>query len=242
MTHKFTNRSMIFLLAIPLALSCLLGCWGITEVARRFGLQPRGQTDAYLSQFSASNQPVPMSDAGQLTDDEAAQALDAVTIEIWFLDGPTTFYDDEIFAERLERSQTPEDGLVYLIEFDEAGVNQYLNYWFGGGIESGLENVWFDLKPGGIVMYADVDLNGQWQRSGAVFHLDETQRQFVFDGVDIDGQLYAAPPYGPVAESFTLLEKSGNRALRELKFVDADGELYIEQIVLSEDGAVILAR
>ncbi len=170
--------------------------------------------------------------------------LDAVVVDIWFLPHPETFDAEHIFARRLEREQTADGSLTYYIEFTEEGLNQYLHYWFGDGteVDPRLQNVWFDLQPGGLIVYADVNVVGDWQRIGAVFNLAADGRQFVFAGVDIKGQLFGAPPAGPIAEVISALEAQGNRALHELKFIDPAGDLFLQQIVITEDGAQILAQ
>ncbi|NOR82095.1 MAG: hypothetical protein GQ526_01220, partial [Ardenticatenales bacterium] len=76
---------------------------------------------------------------------------------------------------------------------------------------------------------------------GAVLMLDASGRQFILAGVDIDGRFYNVPPEGPVADLTQQLESEGNRALRELVFLDAAGELRIRHINVSQDGAQILA-
>ena len=168
--------------------------------------------------------------------------LDAVVVDIWFLSQPTTFSAQQIHARRLE-SSTIDGRTTYYIEFDEAGVNAYLNDWFGEMMaqEARISKPWVDLKPGGAVIYADLDLEVGRQRVGAVFMLDASGRQFILAGVDISGQLYSTPPEGRIADLTSQLEAEGNRALDELIFIDPAGHLTIQTINLDEDQARILA-
>ncbi len=105
-----------------------------------------------------------------------------------------------------------------------------------------MRNAWVDFKPGGAVVYADVNMKLGWQRVGAVFKLDPSARQLIFAGLDVDGDLYSAPPEGQVGDAVRELEDTSNRALRELKFVDPEGNLFIRQIEIGENGAKDLVK
>ena len=170
-------------------------------------------------------------------------SLDQVVVDIWFLSQPTTFSASDTSARRLERGRVEEGTLAYYIEFDQAGINTYLNTWFGRYVaqEKRVRNVSLDLKPGGAVVYAEVNLEVGWKRVGAVFMLDGSGRQLMLAGVDMDGRLYSTPPDGQIASLVAQLESESNRALRELTFVDPAGRLTIRQISIDEDRVQILA-
>ncbi|CAG0928531.1 hypothetical protein TFLX_00909 [Thermoflexales bacterium] len=222
--------------------------------------RPLGDTHTYLYNMAFANSRTPLQWSGTAPDLKVVEArsapatsdpnevgvlpLAAVTVDIWFLSQPETFDAEHIYASRLERGRIGDGPLTYYLEFTEEGLNQYLHYWFGDGsaVDPRLRNVWFDLKPGSLIVYAEVDVLGNWQRIGAVFNLAANGRQFTFIGLDSAGQLYGAPAAGPIAEVISSLEAQGNRALRELKFIDPAGNLYLQQIAIMEDGAQILAR
>jgi len=201
-------------------------------------LRSNGQTSAYFAKQAA------LSTRPAIASHTTGQPLDSVAITIWFLPTQETFYAQDIFAKRLERGQTADGQVAYFVDFDEAGLTQYLNYWFANWAARyvNFRNAQVDLKPGGLVIYGDLDLGTKWQRVGAVFNLDESGRQFNFVGVDIDGQLMAAPPAGPIATAAIALTVNGNRALQDLKFIDPAGILAIQQITLTEDGAQIVVH
>jgi hypothetical protein len=171
------------------------------------------------------------------------EPLSAVVVDIWFLSEPGTFYAREIHADRLERGQTQDGRVAYYVEFSEEGLNAYLRRWFAAYVEHAnrVRNAWVDLKPGGAVAYADVNLEVGWQRIGAILMLDASGRQLILAGVDVDGRFYSTPPGGRIAELAAELESVSNRALRELTFVDPAGRLTIQQISISEEGAQVLA-
>lgn len=175
---------------------------------------------------------------------DAPQSLDEVQIDLSLLPQPRTYTADQVHAERLERGETADGQTAYYIEYDEAGFNSYMHTWLvnvNNRQADRLQNVWFDLKPGGIMIYADVDLVIGQQRMGALFTLDESGRQFVFQGVEIGGQLLSVAPAGEIANAVSQLEANANQALRDLTFLDATGPLTIQQITISEDRAQILA-
>lgn len=234
--------------------------WVIGTAFQMVAFRPMGNTGNYLEAGFAANQPpalvagslaqpVPTSNSTDLAVTAAPTAsqiitspLESVTVDIWFLSKPKQFPAKKLFASRLERACAAAGQPAYYIEFTEEGLNQYLDYWFGNQAKKWrLRNTWFDLKPGGIVINADIDWGVGWQRIGGVFQLEANGRQFVFVGVDIGGQLYAAPPAGPLADAIHQLEADGNRALRELLFVDAAGDLRIQHISINEYGAQIMA-
>lgn len=237
------NLSLLALVARSAGWSAL----GVLLVAalQTVAFQPRGETAHYFANNVAPSLPPkivwpPVNSSGLQT----PQPLSSVTVDIWFLDNPEAFSAETIFAERLERGYTHSGELAYFIEFSEAGLDQYLNYWFGGWAQrtSQLRNTRAALKSGGLIIYAEINLGVYWQPVGAVFNLDDSGRQFVIAGVDIDGQLLSAPPSGPIAEGVKALEENGNRALRELIIIDPEGNLAIQQIVLTEDTAQIIAQ
>ncbi len=173
----------------------------------------------------------------------AALPLDKVKVDSWFLPQPETWLASQIFADRLERGWTEAGRLAYYIEFSEQGANAFLNHWLSSYVaeQARIRDPWIDFTSGGVVVHAELNLEVGWQRVGAVLMLDASGRQFTVAGVDIDGRFYSVPPEGPVADLTQQLESEGNRALRELVFLDAAGELRIRQISVSQDGAQILA-
>jgi hypothetical protein len=174
---------------------------------------------------------------------EGPESLDSITVDLWFLTQPRTLPLDQVGAERLERGQTENGATAYYIEFGEQSANAHLNTWFGEYIEqqSRIRDPQIDLRPGGAVIYADVDMEIGWKRVGAVLMVDGTGQQIDVIGVDIDGRLYSSPPTGEIARLVQQVESEANRALRELAFVDPAGQLTIREIRVTEDRVQILA-
>ncbi len=197
--------------------------------------------------------PIPTGTGAAAPDDEnplpaqqtpaPAVPLDIVTIGSSFLPQPQTWLADQIFAERLERGWTEDGQLAYYIEFSEQGANALLDHWLSSNTadQTYIRDPWIDFTTGGMLVYAELNLEVGWQPVGAVLMLDASGRQFILAGVDIGGRFYTVPPEGPVADLTQQLESEANRVLRELVFLDAAGELRIRHISLSQDGAQILA-
>jgi len=242
-THKSSQnryKPVLSRLGVWLGIGMLL-----VLMMRVLSFWPQGPTATYFENLRGNQLPAALVEQpAQSLPHRLIQPLEAVNIDIWFLPAPRVFVAEEIFAKRLERGLASDDRVTYAIEFDEAGLNHYLTYWFEGWVQQtiNVRNATMDLKPNGLIVYGEVDLGLKWQRMGAVFNLDASGRQFIFAGIDLEGQLLATPPLGPIAEAVTTLELNGNRALRELKFIDAQGNLYIQQIILAEEGVQVIAQ
>lgn len=230
---------------------------------RLAGFRTEGRTEDLLDQQASvvpptiewAEQPDHSATAAALGDSESMQAtstddgppsgpvsLDQVMVDAWFLSQPTAVSVSDALG-RVERGLSGDNELAYYFEFDEMGINTYLAAWFGEYLaqETRLRNIWLDLKPGGAILYADVNLEVGWQRVGAVLMLDASGRQLILAGVDIGGRLYSTPPDGQIASLAAQLEDESNRALRELAFVDPAGRLVVQRISLGDDSIQILA-
>jgi hypothetical protein len=91
-------------------------------------------------------------------------------------------------------------------------------------------NVSVDLRPGGAVIYADVNAGLYWQRIGVVAQLDSTNTQFYVAGVDVSGMMYdpSTLPFelnDLVTDAISQIEREGNRTLQDLA-ISAGGERY----------------
>jgi len=229
-------RVMAWVGLIPL-LACLLG--GLALAA--LGLRVEDARSAYAS--GSRYEPVPT-----LLPD-GYEALDGTTITIWFLDGPRFFSAEETFARELARGKTDDGRLAYRIEFDEAGFNQYLRYWFlppGDEMNQafeGLRDPRVDLRRGGLTLLADAQVGGQWQPVGLLYNLDDTATQLNFVGIEYQGNVVTTLPGSFMDDQAgATLEGLANRALRELTFIDESGTtLMIRQIAIEDDQAVVLA-
>lgn len=218
---------------------CIVG--GLTLNA--MGLRVGSESD-YRQGQAAASLPVPTLIPA------SREALPGTTVAIWFLNGPTFFPSETIFAAELWRGQTADGQLAYYIAFDEAGFNQYMTYWFLPGNDD-LKDVWeeirdprIDLLPGGLVLYADLKMGSEWKPLGLLYELDESGTQLGFRGFTLDGKTITAVPDSLLDSKVgSLLERLSNRALRELVFIDevSGKRLTIRQIYVDDDRAEVLA-
>lgn len=110
--------------------------------------------------------------------------------------------------------------------------------------EIAVRNVSIDLKPGGAIVYGEIQpegVNNYWQRLGVVMQVDASGQALTVRGVDINGVLYSSPP-AEMADLITRAENVANDAVRQLA-VSAQGEQYtLEGISITETTMTVLLR
>ncbi|MDX1993094.1 MAG: hypothetical protein SF029_11925 [bacterium] len=127
--------------------------------------------------------------------------------------------------------------------FTEAGLLQICNQrsTVCSGTDGRFRNASIDLRPGGAVVYADVNLtSGFWQRIGVVLQLDGSRTRFSVVGVDIDGVLYnpASAP-GEIGGSIDEIERTGNDILQQVA-LETGGQSYTLTEVIIDDANLTL--
>jgi len=103
------------------------------------------------------------------------------------------------------------------------------------------QNLSIDLRPGGAIVYADVtvpELGGVSQRVGAIMRVDASGRQMEFEGVDIGGTRYTAPP-GTLSNQIAEYEQLANNVLQQV-IVQAGGGSYRLSAILINDSSMTL--
>ncbi|MEQ9030392.1 MAG: hypothetical protein RLP44_16895, partial [Aggregatilineales bacterium] len=117
--------------------------------------------------------------------------------------------------------------------FTEDGLRQlcFERSTICGGGDGNYRNAQIDLRPGGAVVYVDVNAGVFWQRIGIVMRLNTTRTRLSVIGVDIDGITYdpaTLPPFLPADARQAIVN-----ALSEVEIVVND---LITQIVLRSGG------
>ncbi|MEM6284819.1 MAG: hypothetical protein AAF787_21700, partial [Chloroflexota bacterium] len=112
-----------------------------------------------------------------------------------------------------------------------------------GITESGytIRNASIDLKPGGGVVYAEVQPQGSAlrQRVGLVMQVDGTR--LTVRGVDVNGFLYSSPP-DELATLVNEAERVANDVIRQVA-VTAQSEQYdLESISINDGSLTVILR
>ena len=105
-------------------------------------------------------------------------------------------------------------------------------------------NVSIDLRPGGAVVYVDVNATSLvWQRIGVVFQVDSSRTALVIRGIDLNGGLYdySTMP-GELSGAVDEIGQVTNAILRQLA-VEAGGENYrLSEIIIDETNLTLILR
>jgi hypothetical protein len=196
-------------------------------VLQSAGFEPLGDTD---SVFNSTSQPPPVLE----TVEEAAPpavVIQAGSYGEQTIDNTGT-YDVQvgtINGQSAMQMSFNEQDLLNLCQ-------QYSDSCSANGER--IRNVRFDLRPGGMVVYGDVYIAqvSLWQTVGVVMRFTADNRLAV-NGVDINGQLYAAPP-NEIGGTITEIETIANDVLQQLT-VQAGMETYALQSIYSDDNSLV---
>jgi hypothetical protein len=108
-----------------------------------------------------------------------------------------------------------------------------------------------DLRPGGAVIYAEVDAGLYWQQIGVVLRLDSTRTRFVVLGVDIDGTTYnpnSVPGFLPaelrsaITDAIDDIERVGNDVLQQVALETGGGSYQLSDIIIDDTTLTLIMR
>ncbi|MBI5671222.1 MAG: hypothetical protein HZC41_24765 [Chloroflexi bacterium] len=104
-------------------------------------------------------------------------------------------------------------------------------------------NVRIDLRPGGVVIYADVQLPDfpVQQTVGIALRLDSSGRQFEVAGVDIGGQLFDLPP-GTLGDQVAQIAANGNALLQQMELEAGGGQYRLSQVYIDDTTATLVLQ
>jgi hypothetical protein len=129
--------------------------------------------------------------------------------------------------------------------FTEAGLLELCRQWSDicANTNSQFRNPSIDLRPGGAIVYADVNVpqSGISQRIGLVLQLDGSRTQFQVAGMDVGGALYALPS-GQLSDSVTQFEQTTNGALHRMALQADGGQYHLSEIAVDDNTLTLIMR
>jgi len=194
------------------------------------GMTSRGPTDAVF----VENQPAPTVELQNTT--EPAQ----VTVNLGSYGGEQTLTTDNPAYDVTVGSDTTGRETA-VVTFTEAGLMDVCRQQndICSGADPRFQNARIDLKPGGAIIYADVSVPSGYgfdvqQTAGVVLQLDGSGRQFVFSGIDLNGNLYTNPP-AELASTVQQFEQTGNDVLNQVSINAGGGTLMLQRAQIDEE-------
>ena len=133
---------------------------------------------------------------------------------------------------------------LYLLTLDEASLNEFLNRRFLSDETIGqrYRNLQIDLQPGGLILYADVDLGLRWQRMGLLL-LQEKEMTLVPIGLTLEDELYTLPDEGFLTQAVSTVPAITRQTLEALTLTGPlSGEATVSQVHFYADRVEILAQ
>src|SRR5690606_37130548 len=114
------------------------------------------------------------------------------------------------------------------------------------GADPRFQNARIDPRPGGAIIYADLNVPTQYgftvqQSARVVLQLDNSRRQFHFAGIDLGGTLYTNPP-AEAASYVQQVEQTGNDILNQVSLSAGAGDMALSEVVIDENNLALVMR
>lgn len=103
-------------------------------------------------------------------------------------------------------------------------------------------NTRIDLRPGGAVIYADVNLGGMWQTVGGVLQFDAASRRLDVAGVELGGLVYSAPPSSEITSLISRFETTANDLIQQLSLQAGGAQYRLDTIQFDEAQVMFVLR
>lgn len=130
---------------------------------------------------------------------------------------------------------------VYLLTLDEDALNTLLRRQFPTD-SARYRDLWVALQPGGMVVYAQVNLGLRWQRMGLLL-LQEGETTLTPTGLVLEGALYTLPEKGSLARTASRVTATVRQTLTALTLTGPlEGEAHLSQMRFHADRLEILAQ
>lgn len=174
-------RIVVVLSIVVLSLLSLVG--GPSLVLRGLGIVRQGSVQGALA-ASPSTPDMPPGDP-----------LDTVVIGSPASDRSATYVVEELWAVEVTGRQITEGEAEYRFVFDEAGFNRLFQAYLAPHLQgTPYSNLWFDLRDGGMVVYAMVDMGPYW---AFPFPPGVAYQGIAYGYTERGIQIYDVLPFGP---------------------------------------------
>ncbi len=160
-----------------------------------------------------------------------------------YLPQPLNLTPADLGAGAITGDATTPGVSAYTLALDEAALNDALRRHFlpDDGSDR-YRDLWIDLQPGGLILYADVNLGLSWQRMGLLL-LQEGETSLTPTGLVLDEELYGLPDEGFLAQAVPRVQSTTEQALEALTLVGPlPGEASVSQVRFHADRLEILAQ
>ncbi len=133
---------------------------------------------------------------------------------------------------------------TYLFTLSETRLNEL---WRREGLPestaSRFRDLTVDLQPGGLVLYADVNLGLRWRRMGVLLTQEAAGLDLHLEAIVLDETFYALPDERTLVRSLLPVDLHVERAMRDLAIVGPlPGEAGVEAVRFHSDRLTLLAH
>lgn len=91
-----------------------------------------------------------------------------------------------------------------------------------------------DFRPGGMVLYGSINAGVQWQQVGLALRLNEDRRTLALAGIVLNGEVFAPPTSGRLADILNDAIGRGNQALQVMRLESPPYDLRLSEIWFSD--------
>ena len=240
----------------PSLLGCLAGCLfglialGIVGViavvvllprmpglaARVVGLNSQGQTAALFTAATSAPQ-IQLQNAGK---------PEQVSVNLGEYGGEQTLDTSAYDVQVGEDSTGRQTAVAAFTEADLLAICRQRSPLCNGS-DPRFQNPRIDLRPGGVVFYADASIPTQYnvtltQTVGIVMTLDASGKQFQFAGIDLGGELFTDPPE-QFADTVDRMQQGANDLLTQVTVDAGSGQaLTVSEIAIDDSELTLVLR
>ena len=200
------------------------------------GLKPEGKTEAIFTEVT----PQPIVVLQNPTE------LPQITLNLGGYGQQTLNTDPQLYHFTLGTGASGQPLATAI--FTEAGLMQlcYQRSTVCGpnSADPRFRNARIDLRPGGAIVYAEVNLPQSQNISlpaGVVVRWDTPSRKVVFAGVDIGGTLYASPPQS-LANTIASVEQQMNDLIQQAAVEVSGGRYTVSDVIITDTTATLILR